>query len=160
MSESTSKGELRCLVMIRYCYCWKTSLQSLLCQMLNYTCLIYDTANDLSFRVSCLWGNIAGTEVRIFVFVFVCSLTSFMVWKENDDGYTEKKAEALYIGNERLFRRGALLRHNVSINVKGWCCTKSIGGVGHLTFGCRKRLLNINGSLQSVICITLLNSSW
>ena len=32
---------------------------------------------DYFFCVSCLWGNMAGTKVIIFVFVFACSLTSF-----------------------------------------------------------------------------------
>ena len=88
---TTNKSKLRCHMIIQKCYhkqhhcdvysaklwilhAWFTIIQTMYC-----------------FRVSCLWGNMAATEVRIFVLAFACSLTSVMIWKEKGGGHTELK---------------------------------------------------------------------
>ena len=72
--------------------------------------------NIHSFRASCLWGNMAGTEARIFVFVFVYSLTSFMIWKEKKRTMVSApNKKAFYTSNEWLWLLAPQITDNSSI---------------------------------------------
>ena len=55
------------------------------------------------FCMNCLWGNMAGTVVRIFVFVFACLLAHLWYGIGPTEATSNKKT--LYIGNEHLWRR-------------------------------------------------------
>ena len=94
---------------------------------LEFTCFIYGNANNLFFSHELLWGNMTGTEVWIFVFVFACSQTSFMIWNHNDRGGQRLSHWRKKVLGPIYRKRATVI--NTHKNINGTCSIAGFGGI-------------------------------